>query len=153
MFAKTLRIYILVKSGLRKRKVTATQVVSFTMMAYVFLVLYLLLYTFLDTEHVRISESVSITGRITVMSSCNNNAIGFDIALSTLEGIILLATLVLCYSTRDVPDAINEAYNIAPGDLIDVTHFFLRKWSINHCLQLFIQVIISSAQSLTDKTI
>ena len=116
MFAKTLRIYILVKSGLRKRKVTVTQVLSVTITAYTFFVLYLILYTLLSKEHVERSDSISITGQITVMLSCNNSAIGFDIALSVLEGVILLATVALCYCTRDVPDAINEAYVIAPGE-------------------------------------
>ena len=124
MFAKTLRIYILVKSGLKKRKVTATQVVSVTMMAYVFWVSYLILYSFLRTKHVQTSESSSITGQVTLMSSCDNDAIGFDIALSTLEGAILISTIVLCYSTRDVPDAINEAYIIALGESINVIYNF-----------------------------
>ena len=124
MFAKTLRIYILVKSGLKKRKVTATQVVSVTMMAYVFWVSYLILYSFLRTKHVQTSESSSITGQVTLMASCDNDAIGFDIALSTLEGIILISTIVLCYSTRDVPDAINEAYIIALGESINVIYNF-----------------------------
>ena len=116
MFAKTLRIFILVKSGFRKRKVTATQVVSVTMMAYAFFVSYLILYTFLRPKHVKTTGSSSITGQITLTSSCDNNAIGFDVALSTLEGAILLATIALCYCTRDVPDAINESYIIALGE-------------------------------------
>ena len=126
MFAKTLRIFILVKSGFRKRKVTATQVVSFTMIAYAFFVLYLILYTFLRPKRVTTTGSSSITGQVTLTSSCDNNAIGLDIALSTLEGVILLATIVLCYCTRDVPDAINEAYIIALGECIDIAYYFQR---------------------------
>ena len=115
MFAKTLRIFVLVKAGLRKKKITATQVLGFTGSVYVFWIVYLLIYSVMAPPHIDHKTYVSITGQQTVETFCSSHTVGFDTTLYVIECLILLASAWLCYGTRDVPDAINEAQVIVFG--------------------------------------
>ena len=118
MCAKTLRIFVLVKAGLRKKKITATQVLGFTGSVYVFWIVYLLIYSVMAPPHIDHKTYVSITGQQTVETFCSSHTVGFDTTLYVIECLILLASAWLCYGTRDVPDAINEAQVIVFGKCV-----------------------------------
>lgn len=123
MFTKMSRIFILVKSGLHRRKVTAAQIVSVTGLIYVFWFFYLLLYTFISPHTVKCTRSYSMTGQLTVTEFCHESVTGFNVTLLAIEGAVLIISAALCYGTRDVPDAINEASVISLGEKLNYNHY------------------------------
>lgn len=59
---------------------------------------------------------VSNTGQVTSTLSCTNSYPVLDTILYAFEGAFLGGSAMLCYATKDVPDAINEAKVIAIGE-------------------------------------
>jgi 7 transmembrane sweet-taste receptor of 3 GCPR len=114
-FAKTLRIFIIIKSGLRRIKVTAAHVLSFTACWYAVWILYLLIYTVIAAPTVLNTARVSISGQVTSVQSCSVRYPALDTLLYVVEGMFLGASAMLCYATKDVPDAINESKVITFG--------------------------------------
>ena len=115
-FAKTLRIFIIIKSGLRRIKVTAAQVLSFTGFWYASLIIYLIFNTVFAPALVLDSISVAINGQATRSLSCTTSKPALQTVLYIWEGLFLGGSALLCYATKDVPDAINEAKVIALGE-------------------------------------
>ena len=115
-FAKTLRIFIIIKSGLRRIKVTAAQVLSFTGFWYASLIIYLIFNTVFAPSQVLDSISVAINGQATRSLSCTTDKPALQTVLYSWEGAFLGGSALLCYATKDVPDAINEAKVIALGE-------------------------------------
>eukprot|EP00596_Hydrurales_sp_CCMP1899_P000319 CAMPEP_0119034848 /NCGR_PEP_ID=MMETSP1177-20130426/1866_1 /TAXON_ID=2985 /ORGANISM="Ochromonas sp, Strain CCMP1899" /LENGTH=916 /DNA_ID=CAMNT_0006992625 /DNA_START=611 /DNA_END=3364 /DNA_ORIENTATION=+ len=113
MFAKTLRIFIIIKSGLRRIKITARNVLLFTACFYMGWILYLMFFSIFALPTILTQITTALNGQATVIRSCQAPVPGVAVALYVVEGIFLLASAVLCYVTRAVPDAINEAQVIA----------------------------------------
>ena len=62
--------------------------------------------------------TVSITGQTTSSLSCTTDRPALNTVLYSFEGAFLFGSALLCYATKDVPDAINEAKVIALGELL-----------------------------------
>jgi 7 transmembrane sweet-taste receptor of 3 GCPR len=114
MFLKTLRILIIVKSGIRKIRIGPGHVLSLMCFMYFFWLIYLAVYTSIDPPrmHVAFAEN-RLTGQLTEIRSCTKGKYRLDLFLIVLEAGIITATAVLCFLTREVPDAINESKAIA----------------------------------------
>ena len=119
MFLKTLRIFIIVKSGIRKIRIGPTHVLVLMIIFYFFWVLFLTIYTIVDPPVMEIAYAEDrLTGQFTETRSCRKGMYRFDLFLVILEAGIIIATAVLCFFTREVPDAINESKAIATGKYI-----------------------------------
>lgn len=95
---------------------TATHVLSFTAVWYIWWVVYLLFYTIFARSTIHDERVVSMTGLVTSTLSCTNSYPVLDTILYSFEGAFLFGSAMLCYATKDVPDAINEAKVIALGE-------------------------------------
>jgi hypothetical protein len=113
MFAKTLRVFIIIKSGLKRVKITATHVIMFTASFCAVWVLYLMFFSIFALPTIFTEVQTAINGQATIIQSCAAPVPQVAIALYVVEGIFLLGSAVLCYATKSVPDAINEAQVIA----------------------------------------
>ena len=114
MFLKTLRIFIIVKSGIRKIRIGPGHVLSLMCIMYFFWFIYLAVYTFIDPPRMYVAFAENrVTGQLTEIRSCTKGKHRLDIFLIILEAGIITATAVLCFLTREVPDAINESKAIA----------------------------------------
>ena len=117
MFLKTLRIYVIVKSGLRRRKITGRGILTISAVCYICWILYLTFYYNLYPPRVVARYSTAITGQLTTSYYCSRGNDAVEVALLAVECLVLLASAALCYFTRDIPDAINEARVIAFGKI------------------------------------
>ena len=115
-FAKTLRIFLIIKSGLRRIKVTATHVLSFTAFWYAAWLLYLLFISIFAGPIVLDTVTVSLTGQATSQFTCSSQSPAMMTVLYAFEGAFLAGSGYLCYATKNVPDAINEAKVVALGE-------------------------------------
>ena len=114
MFLKTLRIFIIVKSGIRKIRIGPGHVLSLMCIMYFFWFIYLAVYTFFDPPRMYVAFAENrLTGQLTEIRTCTKGKHRLDIFLIILEAGIITATAVLCFLTREVPDAINESKAIA----------------------------------------
>ena len=120
MFLKTLRIFIIVKAGMRRKKVSAAHILFIMGVLYLFWVVYLALYSAFAPPIVIVTLTTAITGQVTETRECRRGTNGVDVILISAESLILLLSAILCYLTRDVPDAINEAQVIAGGKLFSL---------------------------------
>ena len=118
MFLKTLRIFIIVKAGMRRKKVSAAHILLIMGVLYLFWLVYLALYSALAPPTVIVTLTTAMTGQITEIRECRRGTAGVDVILISAESLILLLSAILCYLTRDVPDAINEAQVIAAGEFL-----------------------------------
>ena len=114
MFLKTLRIFIIVKSGIRKIRIGPGHVLSLMCIIYLFWFIFLAIYTSIDPPRMLVAFAENhLTGQLTEVRSCTKGKYRLDIFLIVLEAGIITATAVLCFLTREVPDAINESKAIA----------------------------------------
>ena len=88
---------------------------SFTACWYVGWIVYLLLYTVIAPPTVSNTAKAAISGQVTTVLSCTNQYPALDTLLYVIEGMFLGGSAMLCYATKDVPDAINESKVIAFG--------------------------------------
>jgi hypothetical protein len=113
---KTLRVHIIVNmSGLKRVKITTTQVVTATAAINGVMILYLVIITGVSAPYEVQDERTAITGQHTYAWKCAPPNPVFDYILYAFEGLFLIFAAKLCYSTKDVPDAINETKIIALG--------------------------------------
>lgn len=145
MFLKTLRIFIIVKSGIRKIRIGPSHVLVLMFIFYFFWVLYLTVYTIVDPPVMVIAYAEDrLTGQFTETRSCKKGIYRFDLFLVILEAGIIIATAVLCFFTREVPDAINESKAIATGKYICFLYvrvIFRCTYSLNYMRNLFVHYI------------
>jgi hypothetical protein len=114
LFAKTLRVNMVVNSGKLKRvKITTRHVLIFTAILVFIQVVYMIISSTISPHIVDFTSTTAITGRVTFRHSCISREPAMDYVLYGYEALILLLSAKLCYDTRDVPDAINEAYIVA----------------------------------------
>jgi hypothetical protein len=116
LFAKTLRVHLVVNSGkLRRVKITTTHVLGFTLVLFAVMVGYMIILSGVDPQRVLVMTSEAITGQATHQYYCTTEHPSLDYALYAFEGLILALSAKLCYDTKDVPDAINEAHIVSGG--------------------------------------
>ena len=95
---------------------TAAHVLSFTAAWYLAWILYLGFYSAFALPIILDNVSVSITGQSTSSLSCSTDYPVLNVILYGFEGAFLIGSAILCYATKDVPDAINESKVIALGE-------------------------------------
>ena len=67
----------------------------------------------LNLPHIGSKYTIAINGQYTYQYFCESNSIALEWTLYAYEGLILLLCTKVCYDTRSIPDAINEAASIA----------------------------------------
>eukprot|EP00596_Hydrurales_sp_CCMP1899_P000167 CAMPEP_0119051388 /NCGR_PEP_ID=MMETSP1177-20130426/73021_1 /TAXON_ID=2985 /ORGANISM="Ochromonas sp, Strain CCMP1899" /LENGTH=1001 /DNA_ID=CAMNT_0007030573 /DNA_START=227 /DNA_END=3232 /DNA_ORIENTATION=- len=113
LFAKTVRVHMIVNSKLKKVKVSVYQVLMFTAALFSVIILYMIITTSVNIErHVTTEVENNLTGQYSYEDRCRNNVLR-DMGLYAWEALILLLSLKVCWDTRMVPDAVNEAPFIA----------------------------------------
>lgn len=95
---------------------TAAHVLSFTAFWYAAWLLYLLFCSIFAAPIVRDIVVVSVTGQATSEFTCSTRSPAVITVLYAFEGAFLAGSGYLCYATKNVPDAINEAKVIALGE-------------------------------------
>jgi hypothetical protein len=124
LFAKTLRVHIIVNSKMKKIKVSSNQVLTFTIFLIAIMVIYMLILTGIDVaRNTTIVHEDPLTGQLIYTNSCTQSDLSLNYALYAYEALILLLSLKVCFDTRNVPDAINESKYIAKG----IEFFFISK--------------------------
>lgn len=114
LLAKTLRVHLIVNAkSMKKVKITTWQVVTFTAMLDAVLVVIMVFLTPLNRLSVHSYFTVEVNGRHTNFYACESNNWKLDFILYAYEMVLLLSAFKLCYDTRKVPDAVNEAPQIA----------------------------------------
>jgi hypothetical protein len=125
LFIKSLRVHLLVNAGGMKRvKISTTQVILFTAGILGFFILYMMISTVVSVPHAAMRIRTAITGQDTHIYYCTADVIGMEYFLYAFEAVILLLTAKLCYDTKDLPDAINETKVMAFGT--SITTMFTR---------------------------
>jgi hypothetical protein len=89
MFLKTLRIFIIVKSGLRRRKFTGRGVFTLSAIFYIFWVVYLAFYTSVIPPKAEASSTIAITGQVLC---CLYNTITDMMMMITTVNIVSLSS-------------------------------------------------------------
>jgi hypothetical protein len=116
LFVKSLRVHLLVNAGgLKRVKISTTQVMLFTFGILGFFVLYMLISTVVSVPHAAMRIRTAITGQDTHIYYCKIDKVGMDYFLYAFEAVILLLAAKLCYDTKNLPDAINETKVVAFG--------------------------------------
>eukprot|EP01036_Dinobryon_divergens_P034899 gene34899-45165_t len=109
---KVWRVDAVVNSGFRKVKVTTVQIQRMLGMAMALFCVYLAADTIYSKPHRSYDESFD--GHTTIrLIKCANESQTMSLVLYVIEGVLLVAGARLCWSTRDVPDAVNESRYIA----------------------------------------
>jgi hypothetical protein len=114
LLVKTVRVHLLVNtSGLRRVKITTTQVLLATFAIYAVMVFYMVLVSVFSPPFVEEVVTQLITGQDEFVDYCENPNAVLDYVLYSFEAAVFLMAAKLCYDTKDVPDAINETKSIA----------------------------------------
>ena len=118
---KTLRVHLVVNSGLKHVKITTQQVLLFTLGVDALMALYMLAVTIAEPPRADMAVRTAITGQQTFVAQCSERessklTMVLDGILYAFEGCVLLIAAKLCHSTKDLPDAINESQVIAVGE-------------------------------------
>jgi len=113
MIVKAWRVLMIVSGGLRKVKITTTQVVRYTIALVCIPVVILVLYSAIGNPHVAYIVVPLVTGNNLLKPYCTTTMPGFDSALYAVEAVALAVATYLCYRTKDTPDAVNESKFIA----------------------------------------
>eukprot|EP01036_Dinobryon_divergens_P035877 gene35877-46574_t len=112
LIMKIWRVDAVVNSGFRKVKVTARQVEYMLLFCLFVFSLYLLADTLYSQPHLSYEETFDGHTLIRLMK-CTNKSQSMTVALYVFEGTALVAGARLCWSTKDVPDAVNDSRYIA----------------------------------------
>jgi hypothetical protein len=113
LFLKTWRVDRLVNSKALKRvKITTTDVLKMLFAIQLAVVVYLAMLSYFGNPH-QSYVSHTASNQTTHELRCAFVQSGFHTALFAIEALILMVGLKLCWATKDVPDAVNEAKFIA----------------------------------------
>jgi 7 transmembrane sweet-taste receptor of 3 GCPR len=114
MLAKTLRVHLIVNAkAMKKVKITTPQVMGFTVILIAVMMILMTFITPLNKIDAAWFRREAITGQYTFVYYCKSRDSGVDWILYVYEIILLIVAAKLCYDTRNVPDAVNEAPAIA----------------------------------------
>jgi 7 transmembrane sweet-taste receptor of 3 GCPR len=114
MLAKTLRVQLIVNAkAMKKVKITTTQIIGFTGALIAVSVVLMAFITPLNALSAAWFTREAITGQLTYVYFCQSRNPNLDWILYTYEMVLILVAAKLCYDTRSVPDAVNEAPAIA----------------------------------------
>jgi len=112
---KTWRVSMVVNSGMRRVKVTISNLNFLLGFGLLFLTLYLLVDTLVGKPHR--SYETSFDGQNTIRKvKCSSRFPQISMVLFILEGLLLFWGAKLCWSTKNVPDAVNDSKFIAMGN-------------------------------------
>lgn len=100
MFAKTLRVFIIIKSGLKRVRITATHVFTFTAYFCAAWVFYLIFFSIFALPTVFTYVQTAINGQDTIIQRYLDPVPQISLVLYVVEFIFLLCSAVLCYATR-----------------------------------------------------
>eukprot|EP01041_Mallomonas_annulata_P001195 gene1195-2323_t len=109
---KIWRVDAVVNSGFRKVKITARQVELMLLGCLGLFCAYLTADTLYSQPHMSYDESFNGHTNIRLMKCTNTNQT-MTVVLYVIEAALLVAGARLCWSTKDVPDAINDSRYIA----------------------------------------
>jgi hypothetical protein len=87
--------------------------------------LYLAIVTGISAPQKRTVAVIKISGEVISYHHCAVPLRVLDTILYVLEAFLLAFTTKLCYDTKDVPDAVNEAKPIVIGEYICSIFIFL----------------------------
>ena len=100
-------------ANLKKRKVTTSQVLLLTSVLSGIMIVYMIITNSLNFEKVGSKLTIALNGQHTYEHFCEIKSSALEWVLYGYEGLILLMSVKVCYDTRNIPDAINEAPSIA----------------------------------------
>jgi hypothetical protein len=113
LFLKTWRVDRLVNSkSLKRVKITTTDVLKMLFVIQLVVVIYLFVLTYVGNPH-RSYVSHTSSNQTTHELRCSFEEPAIHTALFAIEAVILIVGAKLCWATKDVPDAVNEAKFIA----------------------------------------
>lgn len=112
MILKTWRVDNVVNSGFKKVKITVKDLHRLMIVAMLLFCVYLTFDTMVAKPHVGFDESFDGRNTIRLMKCTNENTYP-TMALYCIEALILILGGKLCWSTKDVPDAVNDSRFIA----------------------------------------
>lgn len=136
LFAKTLRVHLIVNSKMKKVKISSNQVLAFTIILIAVMIVYMLVLTGVDTAFFEaILFEDPITGQNIYTFVCTQNHLSLNYVLYAYEALVLLLSLKVCFDTRNVPDAINESKYIAKGTSLYVYHFCFYKKLLSYRIE------------------
>lgn len=115
LFSKTWRVHRILNGGAFKRvKVTEAHTLTQIGVCIAMVIVYLAVMTAIAHPRQVYVDSVA-HNLVTRQYACSLQFSGMHTALFVVEGACLLFGARLCWATKDVPDAVNEAFNIAAG--------------------------------------
>ena len=118
---KTYRVDAVVNSGLKRVRVTTKDVQRVLLVVVFLFCVYLMAHTLYSRPHLAYEESFNGHTWIRLMKCANDNS-QMGAALYAMEAVILAAGARLCWSTKDVPDAVNDSRYIAMGKIKCVSY-------------------------------
>jgi hypothetical protein len=117
LFVKTLRVHMVVNaSHLRHVKFTTNKALSLYGGIVFAMLLYLAIVSGISAPQKRTLAVIEITGQVVRSHHCAVPLRVLDTIIYVLEAVLLALTTKLCYDTKDVPDAVNEAKPIVIGE-------------------------------------
>jgi len=119
---KTWRVHMIVNSSMKRVKITNQNVLQIVGVAISIIIIYLIVFLVVGKPHMQMLTTLGTMQSRTFSYQCNDDIPGFSTALYILEIVLLALGGYLCYSTRNVPGAMNESKHIAIGNLL-ITHY------------------------------
>jgi len=112
---KTWRVHMIVNSSMRKVKITNQNVLQIVGVIITLLIIYLIIFLIVGDPHVNMITTLGTMQSRTISYQCDDKIPGFSVALNILEIALLALGGYFCYSTRNVPGAVNESKYIGIG--------------------------------------
>jgi hypothetical protein len=117
LFVKTLRVHLIVNAkNFKQVKFSTGKALKLNMLIVFVTCVYLLVVCGISTPHMDTISTTTITGQVVSYHSCVVPVQFLDTILYVFEALLLALTTKLCYDTKDVPDAVNEAKPIVIGE-------------------------------------
>lgn len=110
---KTWRVHMIVNSSMRRMKISSRNVIYIIFGLIISLLIYLAVFTSLGSPYVLLKIRDDGAQKQTFLYSCDDHIPAFSYSLYGVEALLIISGGYFCYSTRNVPDAVNDSKNIA----------------------------------------